>query len=204
MERRYIKFDMNELARIAAQMVGSNRCVSVVKYPDGMYSKAFLLTMEDGKQVVAKVPNLNAGLAHFTTASEVATMDFVSLLLPSSSNFLFFWLWLPKLAREVCKTPSPKVFASSSKASENSVGAEYIVMEKIEGVPLSAHWTSMPLDKKTAIVKTLASYQRAWMSYTFKQYGSLYYANASPLHRDSQNFHTKTKIPLKSKTSALL
>jgi hypothetical protein len=90
MERRYIKFDMNELARIAAQMVGSNRCVSVVKYPDGMYSKAFLLTMEDGKQVVAKVPNLNAGLAHFTTASEFATMDFVSLLLPSSSNFLFF------------------------------------------------------------------------------------------------------------------
>jgi hypothetical protein len=53
-------------------------------------------------------------------------------------------------------------------------------MEKIEGVPLSTYWKSMPLNKKTVIVKTLVSYQRAWMSYTFKQYGSLYYAKDVP------------------------
>jgi hypothetical protein len=35
--------------------------------------------MDDGRQVVAKIPNPNAGRPHFTTASEVATMDFVSL-----------------------------------------------------------------------------------------------------------------------------
>jgi hypothetical protein len=34
--------------------------------------------MQDGAQVVGKVPNPNAGRAHYTTASEVATMDFVS------------------------------------------------------------------------------------------------------------------------------
>lgn len=33
--------------------------------------------MDDGKQVIAKVPNPNAGRAQITTASEVATMDFV-------------------------------------------------------------------------------------------------------------------------------
>jgi hypothetical protein len=53
-------------------------------------------------------------------------------------------------------------------------------MEKIEGVPLSTYWTSMPLDKKTAIMKTLTTYQRSWMSHTFKQYGSLYYAKDIP------------------------
>lgn len=37
------------------------------------------MTMDDGKQVVAKVPNPNAGLPHFTIASEVATMEFVCL-----------------------------------------------------------------------------------------------------------------------------
>jgi hypothetical protein len=37
-----------------------------------------LLTMNDGSRVVAKVPNPNAGLPHLTTASEVATMAFVS------------------------------------------------------------------------------------------------------------------------------
>lgn len=42
-----------------------------------MFNKAFLMSMEDGQEVVAKVPNPNAGVPHFTTASEVATMDFV-------------------------------------------------------------------------------------------------------------------------------
>jgi hypothetical protein len=45
--------------------------------PDGMANKVFLMTMGDGREVVAKVPNPNAGVPHFTTASEVATMDFV-------------------------------------------------------------------------------------------------------------------------------
>ena len=77
MAQRRVKFNMNELARLSANAVGSKVCVNVEKYPDGMFSKAFLMTMEDGMQVVAKVPNPNAGRAHFTTASEVATMDFV-------------------------------------------------------------------------------------------------------------------------------
>jgi len=68
---------MNELARLSAKAVGSKACVNIEKYPDGMFSKAFLMTMEDGMRVVAKVPNPNAGRVHFTTASEVATMDFV-------------------------------------------------------------------------------------------------------------------------------
>ncbi|KAL1973381.1 hypothetical protein VTN31DRAFT_6016 [Thermomyces dupontii] len=45
-------------------------------YPDDMFSKAFVNSMDYGREVVAKVPNANAGFPHFTTASEVATMDF--------------------------------------------------------------------------------------------------------------------------------
>lgn len=69
---------MNTVARVAADSVGAAECISVTKYPDGMFNKTFLMTMEDGREVVAKVPNPNAGILHFTTASEVATMDFVS------------------------------------------------------------------------------------------------------------------------------
>lgn len=79
MSQRYVRFDVNALARLAAEAVGSKSCVSIEKYPEGMFNKALLLTMEDGTQVVAKVPNPNAGQPHFTTASEVATMDFVSI-----------------------------------------------------------------------------------------------------------------------------
>ena len=77
LSQRRIKFNMNQLAQLCAKAIGSIACVNIEKYPDGMFSKAFLMTMDDGMQVVAKVPNPNAGRAHFTTASEVATMDFV-------------------------------------------------------------------------------------------------------------------------------
>lgn len=70
---------MNELARIAAETVGAKVCVAVEKCPDGMYNKNFVLTMDDGQEVIAKVPNPNAGVLSFTIASEVATMDFVSV-----------------------------------------------------------------------------------------------------------------------------
>ncbi|KAI9681176.1 MAG: hypothetical protein M1817_002458 [Caeruleum heppii] len=80
LSRRYVKFNMKELARIASQAVGSSPCMDIVKLPEGNFNKTFLMTMDDGKQVVARVPNPNAGQAHYTTASEVATMDFVGRL----------------------------------------------------------------------------------------------------------------------------
>lgn len=79
LRKREIRFDLNRLARVAADSVGAARCVAVKKYPDGMFNKAFLMSMDDGREVLAKVPNPNAGIPHYTTASEVATMDFVSL-----------------------------------------------------------------------------------------------------------------------------
>lgn len=77
MSQRYVRFNVTELASFAAKAVGSKSCISIQKYPDGMYNKALLMTMEDKKQVVAKVPNPNAGRPHFMTASEVATLEFV-------------------------------------------------------------------------------------------------------------------------------
>lgn len=78
LSQRYIKFNVEALTRIAAEVTGAHHCMSVHKFADGMHNKALLLTMDNGTQVVGKVPNPNAGRPHFTTASEVATMDFVS------------------------------------------------------------------------------------------------------------------------------
>ena len=80
LRKREVVFDMNELAKVAANSVGAARCVDVRKFTDGMFNKAFLMLMDDGQEVVAKVPNPNAGHAHYTTASEAATMDFVGVL----------------------------------------------------------------------------------------------------------------------------
>lgn len=54
MSQRHVRFNVNELARLAAEAVGTKTCVSIEKYPDGMYNKAMLLTMDNGIQVVGK------------------------------------------------------------------------------------------------------------------------------------------------------
>ncbi|KAI2715813.1 hypothetical protein CBS147354_7196 [Penicillium roqueforti] len=79
LRRREIKFNLNRLASVAADSIGAAQCISIIKYPDGMFNKTFLMTMEDGREVVAKVPNPNSGISHFTMASEFATTDFVGL-----------------------------------------------------------------------------------------------------------------------------
>lgn len=54
----------------------------MLKCSEGLHNKAFLLTMDNGVEVFAKLPNPNAGPAHYTTASEVATRKFVSRITP--------------------------------------------------------------------------------------------------------------------------
>jgi hypothetical protein len=82
MAQRYIPFNLEALVAVAARAIGSDRCVAVEKLPDGNYNKTLLLTMNDGAQAVAKLPNPNAGRPHLTVASEVAIMDYVCLSMP--------------------------------------------------------------------------------------------------------------------------
>ncbi|KKZ65633.1 hypothetical protein EMCG_08540 [[Emmonsia] crescens] len=173
MAQRYIHFDVEELARAGAAAVGAKSCLNIEKYPDGMYNKAFLLTMDNGMQAVAKIPNPNAGLPHLTTASEVATMEFV---------------------RSVCKTPVPKVYSWNSRP--NSVGAEYIIMEKVTGVPLDSVWPNMEIGDRLAVVKTIARYQEAWMSVSFNHFGSLYFAQDLDGFRPQRLSYEKAGIKL--------
>lgn len=75
---RYKVFDVHELKQVAARVIGSHTCVSITKLAEGAYNKVFHLSMDDGKTVLARIPNPNAGPSFYTTASEVATMALVS------------------------------------------------------------------------------------------------------------------------------
>ena len=80
---RYKAFNVSQLQTLAAQAIGSEGCDSITKLAEGGFNKVFRLRMNDGKTILARIPNPNAGPAFYTTASEVATMEFVSPLLPS-------------------------------------------------------------------------------------------------------------------------
>ncbi|KAL8667152.1 MAG: hypothetical protein Q9168_007324 [Polycauliona sp. 1 TL-2023] len=154
MASRYVKFDTNALVDVAARSVASKSCVAVRKLSECQYNKGFLLTMDDGKRVVAKVPNPNAGRPHYGTASEVATMDFI---------------------RNILKIPIPEVYAWNSRAAENPVGAEFIIMEEARGVPLSHKWPDLRGDDKLGIIESIVAIEATLASISFNEFGSLYY-----------------------------
>lgn len=152
--RRRREFNVTELVHAAAPAVGSRSCIKLIKLSEGTFNKAFLLTMDDGKEIVAKLPNPNAGYKHLTTASEVATMDYV---------------------RNILDIPAPQVYAWNS-SSQNPVGAEYIFMEKCSGVELHKVWNTITERQKAEIITKLVNYEAAFVSSTLPAYGSLYYA----------------------------
>ena len=75
---RYKAFNVPELQQVTAKCVGANACIDMTKLDEGNFNKVFRLTMDNGSVVIARMPHPNAGPPTYTTASEVATMDFVS------------------------------------------------------------------------------------------------------------------------------
>ncbi|KAL8736428.1 MAG: hypothetical protein Q9166_000220 [cf. Caloplaca sp. 2 TL-2023] len=153
--KRRVKFDMNKLALLAAESVGSHSCRKVVKFAEGDLNKIFLMTTDDGKEIIVKVPHPNVGRPDFTISSEVATMDYV---------------------RNVLGLPVPKVHAWSSKATTNPVGAEFIVMEKAPGIELQHVWQDLDFNQKSEVVKAVVEQETKLTTSTFYAVGSLYYA----------------------------
>jgi hypothetical protein len=77
LRERYKGFNISELKKTAAKSVGAKTCVSMSKLAEGRFNKVFRLAMNDGTIVIARTSSSKAGLPFRTTASEVATMDFV-------------------------------------------------------------------------------------------------------------------------------
>ncbi len=74
--RRYVKFDLDRLCDIAASVGGSKSPISAIEKMEGGFSKALLMRKEDGTELIAKIPCPNAGPAMYTTASEVAVLQY--------------------------------------------------------------------------------------------------------------------------------
>lgn len=187
MAKRYIAFDIHELQKVAAQAVKSESCVKFERLPEGQNGKAFLLTMSDGAQVVAKLPNLQAGRPHFTTASEVATMDYVSERLLTREPALTVQV------RTELDIPVPKVYAWCSRAQDSPVKSEYIIMEKAKGVALQPVLGEMDLKQRWELIQTLTEYQLSCAEAPFEKCGSLYYENdlkPVPENSDASNYDT--------------
>ncbi|KAE8152193.1 kinase-like domain-containing protein [Aspergillus avenaceus] len=163
---RYRKFNLQALLDASVKASGNddNKCVKLLKCVEGQFNKAFVLTMNSGDEIVARLPNPNAGPAFYTVASEVATRH---------------------LLRDCLDIPIPRVYAWSSEAS-NPVGAEYILEEKATGQPLGKLWDTLSISGRLAIVDQIVALERKLASISFPKHGCLYYE--SDLNSRSANY----------------
>lgn len=76
LRKRYVEFNIDALKHYASQATGS-ACVKLNKLPEGLHNKVFSLQMETGREVIARIPNPNAGNSRIVVSSEVATLEFV-------------------------------------------------------------------------------------------------------------------------------
>lgn len=153
LNERYVKFRPTELQRIAGNALEQDYCPDIAKLAEGGFNKVFLLRAKNGREVVARIPTPIAGPPHYTTASEVATMDFL---------------------RDILKLPVPKVLVYST-SSDNPIGAEYILMERVEGESLSSRWLSLTTEEVKDIMTQIADMERKIFDFHFPAYGCLYH-----------------------------
>ncbi|EEP78285.1 predicted protein [Uncinocarpus reesii 1704] len=178
--RRYRKFDLQKLIEVAIDTAGdgAHGYTKVLNCVEGMHNKALLLTMDNGKEVFAKLPNPNAGPAQYVTASEVATLEFL---------------------REVLNVPVPQVFAWSSDPA-NPVGAEYIIEEKAPGTRLESLWHDWPRKSKLQVIDQVGKIEHALTTTKFTKHGSLYFKQDLPTLKEQND--TLLVEPLPSVQSA--
>ncbi|KAE8402309.1 kinase-like domain-containing protein [Aspergillus pseudonomiae] len=155
--KRYVRFNIDRLCDVITSLSGSERApVSKIEKLEGGFSKALLMTTEDGCEYIAKIPCPNAGRPMYCTESEVAVLNFI---------------------RTYTTIPVPKVLAWSSDMT-NAVGAEYIVMERVPGVQIFKKWDEMGESNRISLIKRLTQWERELSEIQFPAYGNLYYKNS--------------------------
>ncbi|RMZ79907.1 hypothetical protein DV738_g3067, partial [Chaetothyriales sp. CBS 135597] len=160
-QARYIAFDFDKLCKKAIACSPGARDIAGCLKLEGGFNRAFVLRLDNGASIVARVPFSVAGPARLTTNSEVATMEYI---------------------RRHTSIPVPAVLDWSDDP-QNPVGTEYIIMEHAVGVQLHQQWPSMTAAKQLDVVKALGHFAREMYKLQFPAFGSLYFADA-PVEKD--------------------
>ena len=152
---RHVQFNVLELKRHAAEAVHRKLedIATLEQLAEGGFNRTFLITMKDGFQMVARMPYQMTVPKQLVVASEVATLD----LLRSHGM------------------PVPKIYGYSTMA-ENSVGADYLLMEFMRGMNVGDLWFTMTEKQRLKLVSEITDLEARMFAIEFPASGSLYYA----------------------------
>jgi len=153
LKERALSFDVTELKKAAAAAVhkDSTKVHSFSKLAEGGFNRAFELTI-DGISVIARLPYPSTYPMHLTVASEVATINLVRSY----------------------GVPAPKILAYSA-TSDNAVGSEYIIMEKVNGRDLGDIWYELSESERLKVLSQVGKLESVLFSISLPAYGSIYH-----------------------------
>lgn len=160
LNERYVEFNVEEaLQRAAGASVDHKhgKVVTIKKLAEGGFNRLFLLVLQDGFELIAKIPYHIAQPAYFATASEAATLTFLRL-------------------KDI---PVPEVYSYSTSV-DNPVGTEYILMEKASGVSLASKWGSLQDPEMRRLAHSFVELEKRLFEIPFSATGSLYFKKDIP------------------------
>ncbi|KAF5336381.1 hypothetical protein D9611_006553 [Ephemerocybe angulata] len=160
---RYQRFNVDALKHLAMKSVKANGVDAMSKLGEGRCNNVFHVKLDNGHQVIARIPTPISGPKHLVTASEVATMRF--------------------LRERLGLTQVPRILSSSSRAAETAVGAEFIIMDVADGIELDTVWQKMSMNQKIDLVLQWVRFEaKVTGAFSGGGYGSLYYRKDVPAH----------------------
>ncbi|RDB22280.1 Altered inheritance of mitochondria protein 9, mitochondrial [Hypsizygus marmoreus] len=167
---RHVPFNVSALVDAAVEAAGAHSCMSFEKLDEGLFNRVFVLRLDNDEELIARIPFHLAGPKHFTTASEVATMDY---------------------ALTELQLPVPRVRAWSSHAERTLVGTEYIIYDKVPGVELQKRWWDPDVKGTLAmdLITTIVAFERVFIDKRFSQIGSLYFKEDLPLSLQTSSLY---------------
>ena len=159
MAERRMPFNVSELKKVAAKAL--NRPVEDVKMlrkiAEGGFNHILEVTMNDGASILARLPYPSTVPRRLAVASEVATLD----LLRANGISV------------------PQVLAYST--DENAVCAEYMLMERTPGKPLSSVWVHLTDDERFKILHQIVTMEAKLFAMELPASCSIYYSHDLPL-----------------------
>jgi hypothetical protein len=154
LKERYVRFNVEALQRAAEDSIGNThgKVVSMKKLAEGGFNRVLVLELQDGFELIAKIPYHIARPEYFATASEAATLTFLRLK----------------------GIPVPEVYSYSATA-DNPVGTEYILMEKASGVCLASNWVNLQELEIRRLAHSFVELEKKLFEFPFSATGSLYF-----------------------------
>ena len=150
---------MNRIQQIARPYIGlidpEAEIVSVNLLARGQFNLAYNITANNVAKRIHREYIFRVSLPiwpYYKVESDVATTEFV---------------------RHLTSIPVPTIYAFDSNSS-NYLGFEWMLMEKVQGMPLSHVWDTMKFDTKQSVIRKIASWMAELSRFEFSKIGSIF------------------------------